>query len=167
MGNTSQSKKRVKKASKPQYDMASENNEFASNELQPQQELLGPKLQESYVEMKPMIIKRERPSLEMSETEVNVGVDDTTSDDFETVATTSTSKSKAMQNLVKRQRKMPPTLKINDPSKNKNKGKSKKGTKSPRKSTRASDENMRTTRAKENTQKWENLLNNEEILKRK
>ena len=87
--------------------------------------------------------------------------------DFETVATTSTSKPKAMQNLVKRQRKMPTTLKINDPSKNKNKGKSKKGTKSPRKSTRASDENMRTTRAKENTQKWENLLNNEEILKRK
>merc|ERR1712004_84386 len=101
-----------------------------------------------------MMIKRERPSLEMSETEVNVGIDDTTSDDFETVATTSTSKPKAMQNLVKRQRKMPTTLKINDSTKNKNKGKSKKGTKSPRKSTRASDENMRTTRAKENTQKW-------------
>merc|ERR1712223_2034437 len=165
--NTSQSKKRVKKAAKPQHDMASENDEFVSNELQPQQELLGPKLQESYVEMKPMIIKREGPSLEMSETEVNVGIDDSTSDDFETLATTSTSKPKAMQNLVKRQRKMPTTLKINDPSKTKNKGKSKKGTKSPRKSTRASDDNMRTTRAKENTQKWENLLNNEEILKRK
>merc|ERR1712223_1035682 len=44
--NTSQSKKRVKKAAKPQHDMATETNKIVSNELQPRQELLGPKLQE-------------------------------------------------------------------------------------------------------------------------
>ena len=86
--------------------------------------------------------------------------------DLDTISTTATSKPKAMQNLVKRRRKMP-TLKTTTPTKNNKKGK-KKGTKSPR-TTRLSDENMRTTRAKEHTQKWENLIatNPEQILKRK